>query len=54
MSIDFKDAYFHIPIQNQLRKYRRFHVKGKTVQSTGQNGLKHYHLACPQLPWSSL
>ena len=29
-SIDFKDAYFHIPIQNQSRKYLRFHVQGKT------------------------
>ena len=25
-SIDFKDTYFHIPIQNQSRKYLRFHV----------------------------
>ena len=25
-SIDFKDAYFHIPIQEQSRKYLRFHV----------------------------
>ena len=24
--IDFKDAYFHIPIQEQSRKYQRFHV----------------------------
>ena len=31
-SIDFKDAYFHIPIQNQSRKYLRFHVQGKTFQ----------------------
>ena len=31
-SIDFKDAYFHIPIQNQSRKYLRFHVQGKTYQ----------------------
>ena len=26
-SIDFKDAYFHIPIHNQSRKYLRFHVQ---------------------------
>ena len=31
-SIDFKDAYFHIPIQKQSRKYLRFHVQGKTYQ----------------------
>ena len=29
-SIDFKDAYFHIPIQEQSRKYLRFHVRGRT------------------------
>ena len=29
-SIDFKDAYFHIPIQEQSRKYLRFHVQGQT------------------------
>ena len=31
-SIDFKDAYFHIPIQDQSRKYLRFHVQGQTYQ----------------------
>ena len=31
-SIDLKDAYFHIPIQEQSRKYLRFHVQGKTYQ----------------------
>ena len=31
-SIDFKDAYFHIPIHNQSRKYLRFHVQGQTYQ----------------------
>ena len=31
-SIDFKDAYFHIPIQEQFRKYLRFHVQGQTYQ----------------------
>ena len=30
--IDFKDAYFHIPIQEQSRKYLRFHVQGRTYQ----------------------
>ena len=25
-SIDFKDAYFHIPMQKQSKKYLRFHV----------------------------
>ena len=32
MSIDFKDTYFHIPIQAQSRKYIRFHVQGQTYQ----------------------
>ena len=31
-SIEFKDAYFHIPIQEQSRKYLRFHVEGQTYQ----------------------
>ena len=31
-SIYFKDAYFHIPIQEQSRKYLRFHVQGQTYQ----------------------
>ena len=31
-SIDFKGAYFHIPIQEQSRKYLRFHVQGQTYQ----------------------
>ena len=31
-SVDFKDAYFHIPIQEQPRKYLRFHVQGQTYQ----------------------
>ena len=31
-SIDFKDAYFHIPIQEQSRKYLRFHVQGQIYQ----------------------
>ena len=31
-SIDFKDAYFHIPIQEQSRKYLRFHVQEQTYQ----------------------
>ena len=31
-SIVFKDAYFHIPIQEQSRKYLRFHVQGRTYQ----------------------
>ena len=29
-SINFKDAYFHIPIQEQSRKYLRFHTQGRT------------------------
>ena len=31
-SIDFKDKYFHIPIQSQSRKYMRFHIQGKTYK----------------------
>ena len=31
-SIDFKDAYFHIPILKQSRKYLRFHFQGQTYQ----------------------
>ena len=31
-SIDFKDAYFHIPIQEQSRKYLRFFTQGRTYQ----------------------
>ena len=31
-SIDFKDAYFHVPINSQSRKYMRFHMQGKTYQ----------------------
>ena len=31
-SIDFKDAYFHIPIQDQFRKYLRFHIQDRTYQ----------------------
>ena len=31
-SVDFKDAYFHIPIQDQSRKCLRFHVQGQTYQ----------------------
>ena len=30
-SIDFKDAYFHIPICSQSRKYMRFHIHDKCV-----------------------
>ena len=31
-SIDFKDAYFHIPIHPQSRKYLRFHLLGQSYQ----------------------
>ena len=31
-SIDFKDAYFHIPIQEQSRKYMRFQIQGRSYQ----------------------
>ena len=31
-SIDFKDAYFHIPIHSLSRKYMRFHLQGRSYQ----------------------
>ena len=31
-SIDFKDAYFHIPIHSQSRKYMHFHLQGRSYQ----------------------
>ena len=31
-SIDFKDAYFHIPTQSQSRTYMRFHLQGRSYQ----------------------
>ena len=31
-SIDFKDAYFHIPIHSQSRKYMRFYIQGQSYQ----------------------
>ena len=31
-SIDFKDAYFYIPIHSQSRKYMRFHLQGRSYQ----------------------
>ena len=31
-SIDFKNAYFHIPIQEQSRKYLRFHIQSRSYQ----------------------
>ena len=34
-SIDFKDAYFHIQIQEQSRKYLRFHVGGSDIPVQG-------------------
>ena len=46
-SITFKEAYFHIPIHSQSRKYMRFHLQGRSYQ------FKPFPLACTQLPWSS-
>ena len=31
-SIDFKDAYFHIPIHSLSRNYMRFHLQGRSYQ----------------------
>ena len=31
-SVDFKDAYFHIPIQSQSRKYMPFHIQNRSYQ----------------------
>ena len=47
-SIDFKDAYFHIPMQEQSRKYLRFHVQGQTYQ------FKALPFGLSTDPWSSL
>ena len=33
-SLDFSDAYFHIPINQRSRKYLRFHLHGQTYQFT--------------------
>ena len=33
-SLDFSDAYFHIPISPRSRKYLRFHFNGQTYQFT--------------------
>ena len=46
--IDFKDAYFNIPIQEQSRKYLRFHVQGRTYQ------FKALSFGLSTAPWSSL
>ena len=32
ISMDFKDAYFHIPIHSQSRKYMRFYIQGQSYQ----------------------
>lgn len=31
-SVDLKDAYFHVPIAGEHRKYLRFHINGKSYQ----------------------
>ena len=36
-SIDFKDAYFHVPIYSQSRKYMRFHLQGWSYQFKAQS-----------------
>ena len=46
-SIDFKDTYFHIPIQEQSRKYL-FMSKVRHASS------RLCPLVCPQHPWNSL
>ena len=46
-SIDFKDAYFHVPIHDQSRKYMHFTSRVSPTTS------KPYPLASPQLPRSS-
>ena len=47
-SLDFSDAYFHIPIHVNSRKYLRFHFQNQSSNF----GL--FPLACQQLQWSSL
>ena len=46
-SIDFKDAYFHILIQEQSRKYRSKDFMSR-VRHTNS---RLYPLVCPQRPW---
>ena len=46
-SINFKDAYFHITIHSQSRKYMRFHIQGQSYQ------FKALPFGLPQLPWNS-
>ena len=46
-SIDFKDAYFHIPIHSQSRKYMRF------LSRVGPTSSKPSPLACPRHQWNS-
>ena len=46
-SIDFKHAYFHIPIHSQSMKYMRF------LSRVGPTSSKPYPLACPQHQWNS-
>ena len=37
-SLDFSDAYFHIPINPRSRKYLRFHLHGQTFQFRASDG----------------
>ena len=45
-SLDFSNAYFHIPIQQRSRKYLRFFLNGQKFQFTAPLS------GWPQLPWS--
>ena len=47
-SVDFKDAYFHIPIQEQSENIYVF------MSRAGLTSSKHCLSVCPQRPWSSL
>ena len=47
-SLDFKDAYFHIPIQEQSRTYQ-ISCPGSDIPVQ-----KHCLSVCPLHPWSSL
>ena len=44
-SIDFKDAYFHIPIQEQSRKYLRFHIISRPNLSVQSITVRPVHCA---------
>ena len=39
----FQDAFFHIPIQEQSRKYMRFYIPGRSYQTVHSSHGVYYH-----------